>query len=152
MCHDMDGGRVWSAFVQIQDDILSHCVLSGMRCSRSRRALEASCGYKVVEAVVAKRQAKAVRPIDDVLSLSQPVEGLGKRATIVGGLLVASELRAPTKRIVNRYKIIHFNQSVKEAVELLVVPREREIQTDKGTKPALTRNEHGTVVSDRRLK
>ena len=129
MCHDMDGGRVWTTVVQIQDEILSHSIYAGMTC-RARRALEASCGYKVVEAIVAKRQAKAVRPIDDVLSLSQPVEGLGKRATIVGGLLVASELRAPTERIVVRRGVVCFDRGVEEGVELLVGPCESEIQTD----------------------
>ena len=149
MCHDMDGGRVWTTVVQIQDEVLSHCVLSGMRCSRARRALEASCGYKVVEVVVAERQTEAIRPIDDVLRLPQPVEGLGKRAAIVGGLFVASELRAPTERIVGRRGIGRFDRGVEEAVEMLVVTREREIQTDKPQKASLNGDGYGVDVSDR---
>ena len=85
----------------------------GTRRSRARRALEASCGYKVVEAVVAAHQAEGVRPVDDVLRLPQLVEGLGKRTAVIGGLLVASEWRAPTECIVGRRGIGRIDRGVK---------------------------------------
>ena len=103
-------------------------------------------------AVFVEQKAEGLRPVDDVLRRPQPVEGIGNRAAIVSGLLVASELRAPTERIVGRRGIVSFGRGVEEAVELLVVPRERETQTDKPRKASLNGDGYGVVVSDRRLK
>ena len=56
------------------------------------------------------------------------------------------------ERIVGRRGIVRFDRGVEEAVELLVGPSKREIQTNQPRKPALNGDGYGGVVSDRRLK